>query len=90
MRQACLRARQFWHRQHPELSIRLHIDDVPQFVPGLGRTGETYRVGAIHLVEDGDYLTVYLDPLTGRVQVEQPLLEIPDSNDGEPARNLGL
>ena len=88
MRQACLRARQFWHQQYPDVSIRLHIEDVPQFVPGLGRSGETYRVGAIHLVEAGDFLTVYLDTVTGRVRVEQPMLEVPAADDVQPGRNL--
>jgi len=83
MRQACLRARQFWHQLHPDLAIRLHIEEFPQFVPGLGRSGESYRVGAIELVESGDFLTVYLDPVSGRVLVEQPLLEIPLQSEGE-------
>lgn len=89
MRVACLRARQFWHQQYPDLAIRLHIEEVPQFVPGLGSTGESYRVGAIQLVEAGDFLTVYLDTMSGRVRVEQPLLEIPAPDELDPGPNLG-
>lgn len=89
MRLACLRARQFWHQEYPDLAIRLHIEEVPQFVPGLGRTGESYRVGAIQLVDAGDFLTVYLDTMSGRVLVEQPLLEIPAPDERESGRNVG-
>jgi hypothetical protein len=77
MRRACLRARRYWHHRFPDVAIRLHVDDVPQFVPGMGAEGETYRVGAILLVEANQYLTVYLNAVTGRVQVEQPLLDVP-------------
>ena len=76
MRQACFQARQFWHRRDPDLAIRLHIADVPQFVPGLGPSGETYRVGAIELVHQATFLAVYLDVVARRLLIEQPLLNI--------------
>ncbi len=76
MRQACFQARQFWHQRYPDLAIRLHIADVPQFVPGLGSSGETYRVGAIELVHQANFLAVFLDVVTRRILIEQPLLNI--------------
>lgn len=76
MRQACFQARQFWHQRYPDLAIRLHIADIPQFVPGLGPSGETYRVGAIELVHQANHLAVFLDVGARRILIEQPLLNI--------------
>jgi hypothetical protein len=78
MRRACLRARQYWHQRFPDVAIRLHVEEVPQFVPGMGAEGESYRIGALLLVAANQYLTVYLNAVTGRIQVEQPLLDVPD------------
>lgn len=83
MRQSCFQARQFWHQRYPDLAIRLDIADVPQFVPGLGPSGETYRVGAIELVHQTTHLAVFLDVVARRILIEQPLLNI--SLDGGEA-----
>lgn len=77
MRIACQQARQFWHDVHPNEPIHLNVDDVPQFVPGLGDSGETYRVGSLHLTNLRIFLAVYLDVVTGKVQMEQPLVDVP-------------
>jgi hypothetical protein len=52
------------------------VDLVPRFVPGMGVSGEWYRVGALHLRETNQYLTVFLDAVTRQVQVEQPLMDV--------------
>lgn len=52
------------------------VDFVPRFVPGMGVSGEWYRVGALHLRETNQYLTVFLDAVTRQVQVEQPLMTV--------------
>lgn len=83
MRQACFQARQFWHRRFPDLAIRLDVAEVPRFVPGLGPSGETYRVGAIELVHQVTHLAVFLDVVARRILIEQPLLNI--SLDGGEA-----
>jgi hypothetical protein len=82
MRTACRDA--FLHRQEiqstgPEASII--VDAVPHFVPGLGMSGEWYRVGALHLLSPNRYLTIYLDAMTGQVQVEQPMLDVVPSRE---------
>ena len=90
MRQACFRARQFWHQRYPDLAIRLQVADVPQFVPGLGSSGETYRVGSMELVHQTTHLAVFLDVVARRILVEQPLLNLPldggETGDAASAR----
>jgi hypothetical protein len=56
--------------------IRLCVDSVPHFVPGMGESGEWYRVGAVHLVASDHYLAVFLDAVTGQAQVEQTLMDV--------------
>jgi hypothetical protein len=62
--------------QTGDAEVRIHVDDVPHFVPGMGKSGWWYRVGVLHLVTFDHDLTVYLDAVTGQVQVEQPLMQV--------------
>ena len=62
--------------QASDAEVRMIVDDVPHFVPGMGKSGEWYRVGVLHLVTFDHDLTVYLDAVTGQVQVEQPLMQV--------------
>jgi len=62
--------------QAGDAAIHMLVDDVPQVVPDMRSSGEWYRVGVLHLVTFDHRLTVYLDAVTGRVQVEQPLMQV--------------
>jgi hypothetical protein len=77
MRQACRDA--FHHHQRIQPTGQeagIIVDAVPHFVPGMGMSGEWYRVGALHLMSPNRYLTIYLDAVTGQVQVEQPMMDV--------------
>jgi hypothetical protein len=86
--QACQDA--FRHRLALDLrdgDVTTLIDSVPRFVPGMGASGEWYRVGALHLLVTNQYLTVYLDAVTGHVQIEQALMDVDSSS--RPAHQEG-
>lgn len=85
MLQACQDA--FLHRRAigpADGDVTMLVDNVPRFVPGMGASGEWYRVGALHLLVTNQYLTVYLDAVTGRVQVEQAMMEVDSSTRPRP------
>ena len=62
--------------QTGDAEVRMLVNDVPHFVPGMGKSGGWYRVGVLHLVTFDHDLTIYLDAVTGQVQVEQPLMQV--------------
>lgn len=62
--------------QSADAMIRMLVDDLPQGAPDKAGSGEWYRVGVLHLVTFDHTLAVYLDAVTGRVQVEQPLMQV--------------
>ena len=77
MRLACEDALRHRRRyQTGDAEVRVIVDAVPHLIPGMGRSGEWYRVGVLHLVTFDHDLTVYLDAVSGRVQVEQPLMQV--------------
>jgi hypothetical protein len=77
MIQACQDA--FRHRRllrRADGEVTMLVDAVPHFVPGMGASGEWYRVGVLHLASADHYLAVYLDAVSGQVQVEQALMDV--------------
>jgi hypothetical protein len=76
MRQACDEALQHLLPRTTDPELTAITDPVPHFVPGMGTSGEWYRVGSLHLVATDRYLTVYLDAVTGKVQVEQAMMDV--------------
>jgi len=74
MRWACEHALQHYRRSDRSgVPSTILVDVVPHFVPGMGTSGEWYRVGAVHQVALDRYLGVYLDAVTGDIQLEQPM-----------------
>lgn len=77
MAQACQDAYDHRRRVYPDgPAMTVVTDEVPHFVPGMGISGEWYRIGALHLTATHRYLTVFLDAVTGQVQVEQTLMDV--------------
>ncbi len=87
MRQACLDAlhHRLLRKDDPEVNVT--VDIVPHFVPGMGTSGEWYRIGALHLLSTDSYLTVYLDAVTHKVQVEQAMIEVDSRRPVIPSDN---
>jgi hypothetical protein len=94
MIQACQDA--FRHRRQvrpADMEVTMLVDPVPHFVPGMGASGEWYRVGALRLTATDHYLTVYLDAVTGQVQVEQAMMQVeanvPSALPGDATQGAG-
>ena len=71
---ACEHALEHYRRAgRPGAISAILVDQVPHLVPGMGTSGEWYQVGAIHEADVDRFLSVYLDAVTGDIQLEQPM-----------------
>lgn len=90
MRWACEHALQHYRRGDRTGSpTTLTVDPVPHFAPGLGASGEWYRVGAISQPALDRHLSVYLDAVTGDILLEQPMQAVESDAQFAAARCAG-